>query len=113
MQGQKFEALSYKKGFDNITTLKEPAEGVEEVVDKKSFIWLYKRLLESVRSGLFIELDKAIKMEKHKSMYKSKSYKFGHLGVIAYNGIQNLLIKIEDSLSTPIVKNENPLFLPS
>jgi len=52
-------------------------------------------------------------MEKHKSMYKSMSYKFAHLGVIAYNGIQNLLIKIEDSLSTPIVKNENPLFLPS
>ena len=93
--------------------LKESVEGVEEVVCKKSFIWLYKRLFESVRSGLFIELDKVIKMKKHKSMYKSNSYKFSHLGVIAYNGVQNLLIKNEDSFSTPIVKNENPLFLPS
>ena len=44
-----------EKGFKNRTTLKEPVEEVEEVVGKKSFIWLYKRLLESVGFGLFIE----------------------------------------------------------
>ena len=75
-----------KKSFENITALNEPVGGVEEVVGQKSFIWLHKRLFEPFRCGLFIELDKAIKMEKHKSMYKSKSYKLSHLGVIAYNG---------------------------
>ncbi len=74
-----------KKVFENMRTIKERMEGAEEIVCRKSFIWLYKGLFESFRSGLFIELDKAIKMEKQTSMYKSKSYKFSYLGVISYS----------------------------